>query len=286
MGVYPRMSLAEARRTSTPTLWITFEVALSEYKSKLKVRRPEQVEWLLSDLRCNDLLSTATKVGLVAKLQEKAATAPVMANRMLTRWQDFFNFCVQQGWIQENPLAGVQRKFVGGKETSRNRVLSWEEIKSLMASPPTQYPHVLFYILLTGLRPSEAIWSLRNKVTRDIPTKTSVHSLPKSHLIHVVQRHADKLPLPASDETLSNAMRRKKLDYRPHDLRRTFVTRLADLGVAPHVVEKLVNHRLQGVMAVYNHAEYWPERHAAQRLWDRKLIELLRAATLSHDPSS
>lgn len=28
--------------------------------------------------------------------------------------------------------------------------------------------------------------------------------------------------------------------------------------------------------AVYNHAEYWAERNAAQRLWDKKLISLVR----------
>jgi integrase len=28
-----------------------------------------------------------------------------------------------------------------------------------------------------------------------------------------------------------------------HDLRRTFATRLAELGVLPHVIEQLLNHR-------------------------------------------
>jgi hypothetical protein len=39
----------------------------------------------------------------------------------------------------------------------------------------------------------------------------------------------------------------------------------------------MLNHKMEGVMAVYNHAEYWPERVAAQRLWDRKLQELRRS---------
>lgn len=40
----------------------------------------------------------------------------------------------------------------------------------------------------------------------------------------------------------------------------------------------LLGHKMQGVMAVYNHAEYWAERHAAQRVWDKKLISLWRTA--------
>jgi integrase len=62
---------------------------------------------------------------------------------------------------------------------------------------------------------------------------------------------------------------REKIDpaFRPHDLRRTFATRAADLGVAPHVIEKILNHRLQGVMAVYNRAEYETERTEAMQTW-------------------
>jgi integrase len=190
-----------------------------------------------------------------------------MANRMLTRWKDFLNFCEQQGWVTNNPLAIVQRKFVGGKEGSRDRVLSWDETKQI--DDP-----VLWFILLTGLRPSEAIWALKHRKAVDIPTKTTLHTLPKSHLIRWFLKR--KLALPSSHLTLSNRLRRAGATYRPHDLRRTFVTRLNEMGVAPYVVEKLVNHKLQGVMAVYNHAEYWPERNAAQRLWDRKLITQLR----------
>ena len=283
VGKYPVMSLADARRTLTVTLCITSEVALKTYKSKLKVQCPEQIEWLLRPIEKFEL--SASKKDLVAVLQKKAETAPVLANRMLTRWQDFFNFCVQQGWLENNPLLGVQRKFIGGKEKSRNRVLSWEEIKDLYSKPPIVHYKVLYFILLTGLRPSEALWVLKHRRTKDVPTKMGHNTLPHSHLIQYALKQ--KFVLPASDLTMSNAMRRKGLTYRPHDLRRTFVTRLNDLGVAPYVVEKMVDHKLQGVMAVYNHAEYWPERNAAQRLWDRKLIALWRSVLAQDsDPCS
>ncbi len=64
-------------------------------------------------------------------------------------------------------------------------------------------------------------------------------------------------------------------EFSPHDLRRTFRSRLADLGVAPHVAEKCLNHELGGVLAVYDRGEYLPERKAAFALWGRKVAALL-----------
>jgi integrase len=51
--------------------------------------------------------------------------------------------------------------------------------------------------------------------------------------------------------------------WRLHDLRRTAVTKMADLRVAPHIIEAIVNHvsgYRVGVAGVYNHAEHWDEK--------------------------
>lgn len=278
IGHYPGLSLAEARRvsqnleTATATA-ISPATAIAVYKSKLQVRRPEQVERLLAPLHEKISLAAMTRRELMQTLQEKATQAPVMANRMLTRWQDFFNFCVQQGWLDANPLAGVQRKFVGGKEKSRDRVLNWPEVEAflrLVLDPHTKL--ALYFILATGLRPSEALWVMRHRKLVDIPTKTVSHRVPAVPHVKAILRLVKKVPV--SHLTLSNALRRKKVGYTPHDLRRTFATRLSDLGVMPHVVEKCLNHKMIGVMQVYNHAEYWEERVAAMKLWGRKLSQL------------
>jgi hypothetical protein len=66
-----------------------------------------------------------------------------------------------------------------------------------------------------------------------------------------------------------------------HDLRRTMVTVMNEqLGVAPHVVEAVVNHTSgaakRGVAGVYNRALYAAEKRQAQDLWAehvRSLIE-------------
>ena len=56
-------------------------------------------------------------------------------------------------------------------------------------------------------------------------------------------------------------------NLRIHDLRRTFRSRIADLGVAPHVAEKLIAHRLGGVLQIYDRAEYLPERVKLMQAW-------------------
>ncbi len=40
--------------------------------------------------------------------------------------------------------------------------------------------------------------------------------------------------------------------FTPHDLRRTMRTRLAELGVSDIVAERVLGHKLQGMLAVYN----------------------------------
>ena len=52
--------------------------------------------------------------------------------------------------------------------------------------------------------------------------------------------------------------------------RRTVATRLADLGVQPHVVEAVLNHisgHKAGVAGVYNRASYAHEKRHALDLW-------------------
>ena len=68
-----------------------------------------------------------------------------------------------------------------------------------------------------------------------------------------------------------------KFKFKPHDLRRTGATRMGDLNppVEPHVVEKILNHKMEGVMAVYNLNDYFPARKLALQRWGDRVQELL-----------
>lgn len=65
--------------------------------------------------------------------------------------------------------------------------------------------------------------------------------------------------------------------WRLHDMRRTGVTRLAALGFAPHVCDRLLNHvqgAIQGVAAIYQRHEFLPERKAALEAWAKHVVAL------------
>jgi hypothetical protein len=65
--------------------------------------------------------------------------------------------------------------------------------------------------------------------------------------------------------------------WRLHDLRRTAVSGMARLGVAPHVADKILNHTagtISGVAAVYQRHEFMHERKAALDEWGRHIEEI------------
>ena len=64
-----------------------------------------------------------------------------------------------------------------------------------------------------------------------------------------------------------------------HDLRRTVVTGMNELGIQPHVVEAVVNHlsgvAKAGVAGVYNRALYATEKRMALQAWADHLDQIL-----------
>ena len=65
-------------------------------------------------------------------------------------------------------------------------------------------------------------------------------------------------------------------DY--HDLRRTLVTGLAELGIQQHVIEAVVNHvsgHKAGVAGIYNRATYSQEKRIALQNWAEHVASLI-----------
>ena len=81
-----------------------------------------------------------------------------------------------------------------------------------------------------------------------------------------------------------------------HDLRRTFGTKLAELRVPPHVVERLLNHKLgsianqtggvvSAIAEVYNRHAYLPEMREAIEKWEVYLTSLLANDARRSEPA-
>jgi hypothetical protein len=67
--------------------------------------------------------------------------------------------------------------------------------------------------------------------------------------------------------------------WRLNELRRTVVSGMARLGVAPHVADKILNHQsgtISGVAAVYQRHEFMVEREEGIRRWGSYVANLQR----------
>jgi integrase len=67
-------------------------------------------------------------------------------------------------------------------------------------------------------------------------------------------------------------------DWTHHDLRRTAATGMAEIGIAPHIVEALLNHvsgHKGGVAGIYNRADYETQKRHALTAWGVHLINIV-----------
>ena len=80
-----------------------------------------------------------------------------------------------------------------------------------------------------------------------------------------------------------------------HDIRRTFGTGLARLKVPPHIVERLLNHKLgsignqtdsvvSAVAEIYNRHLYMDEMREALVKWEAFLASLIEPRNMTSEP--
>jgi integrase len=203
------------------------------------------------------------------------------------------SFGVATGLIERNILIGTKRP---QPEQQRDRVLDEAELRAvwLASDPSSDYGAIIRLLLLTGQRREEvggmrwpeldldrARWTLppertKNRRPHHIPlSKQAVAILaarPRIEGREAVFGRSDGKGFSG----WSKCKQRLDADValaRPwvvHDLRRTVVTGMAEIGVAPHVIEATVNHvsgHKGGVAGIYNRATLMPERKVALQRW-------------------
>jgi integrase len=60
-----------------------------------------------------------------------------------------------------------------------------------------------------------------------------------------------------------------------HDIRRTVASGLQGVGIAPHVIERVLNHKTGGIQRVYQRHEYGKEKREALDRWAEHIARLL-----------
>jgi integrase len=305
LGAWPTLTLAVAREkvaalvgrnVSNVTLGELLEVWYRDQVEK-QYRRPHEVEGYI------DRIEPALKVVKLRNLERLEVRqalrryaekrGPVAANRALSILKTALRFAVDAGYIETSPLDRLSAELVGGAEASRERVLIDDEIRALWAAE-SQHSALLRFLLLTGQRIGEAQRALWSHVRGDrwhIPAEHAKNG--RAHWVALARQtlallrgqdeSRDLIFGTATDTGVQAYLRRwcerEEIDpaFTPHDLRRTTATRLNSLGVMPHVVEKILNHKMQGVMATYNRADYEAERVEAMQKWSDELDRIVSA---------
>lgn len=272
-----------------------------------RVKRPDIIKEMLDrDLipRLGNLRIAEVKPldvdGMIRAIVDRGA--PVMANRVLATTKAVFDYAIRRHWITENPAAAFRRIDAGGEEKARTRALSEDELTRLLRAFRDSGPAFIGYalavklLLVTAVRVSELIeapwtefdldapepvWRLpasRIKTQRDFTIPLPVQAVEwlreikrtsiASDYVFPARRRQGKPTMSPATLTWALAEIKHGLDhFTPHDLRRTARTCLARLGVAPHVAERCLNHKLPGINDTYDTHDYLAERRLALGAW-------------------
>lgn len=248
----------------------------------------------------------ARRVGDIAKADVQqvmdelmAAGTPSAARHAFAAIRKFFNWCVERGLIAQSPCLAMRPP---AKHTSRDRVLSDGELSAILHAAESQglpFGPIVQLLALTAQRRGEvvgmrweeidvraALWEIPADRTKNhrphvVPLTPAVlailNSLPRDFdtpYVFPARGHADRPYSGYSKGKRELDVLSGQSGWTLHDLRRTAATGMAKAGVAPHVVERLLNHvsgSFGGVAGVYNRFGYLDEMRDALLRWERHL---------------
>ncbi|MCS3761658.1 integrase [Bradyrhizobium centrosematis] len=257
------------------------------------------------EIEANDIFSIVDETrcsGAPGLVRRSEGPTDSRARAMLSTLSMMFSWLAQQRRVSRNPCAEVHRP---DTPKPRDRVLSNAEVIkfwSACENEPVNFAAPLKLLLITGCRLNEVAGMRQSELSDDrtawvipgIRTKNGLpHTVPLPQLATDILR--DALPRTARNDfafstTGSSPMSgwskvkgRLDLDmgvlgWRLHDLRRTAATGMAELGIAPHIVEAVLNHisgAKAGVAGTYNRAQYNSEKRVALAQWAEHLTRLI-----------
>lgn len=291
LGHHPAMKLKQARllaleaALSGEVSSLTIEQLAREFSESLELeqKRPEQAKGYLERAIVPALgrrrVIEVTPADIADVIRQYRSRGPRAADCLRSVARAMFGFAVEIGIRPDNPAGTLTRRVSGYRPEARARVLSDDEIR-LIWSVDHDHGRLLRFLLLTGLRIGEAQNGEQEADRWHVSPQLSKNG--RSHWVHLTPTALAQLPLLATTPTavqswVSRWLMREGIHDRfvPHDLRRTAATRLATAGTEPFIIERVLNHTLQGVMGTYNRAEYEPERIAAALTLERVLLDIV-----------
>ena len=226
--------------------------------------------------------------------------------RTFLKWvKSFYLWCALEELCDASPAALIPLKHIA-KEVRRDRVLSDAELSQILKAADFEggsFAAAIRLLLLTACRRNEILELRRREINgvKIVLPKERVktgretgkgHVLPLSDgmrkalaLVKYDALQPEEFVLPSSrpgvhvhETTLKKAVDSSiKGDIAPwtlHDLRRTASTRMNEIGILPHVVERILNHSKKGIEGTYNLAGYDDEVKSALDKWSKHVAKL------------
>ncbi|MBI3393781.1 MAG: site-specific integrase [Nitrospirae bacterium] len=210
------------------------------------------------------------------KTRRLGEVSAASVNRALAVLRCAFNVTMREWeWCRDNPVVRVKRE---KEPPGRDRWLSAEEEGRVLQAAPPWFREVITFAVNTGMRQGEILslrWSsvdlFRRTVTverskngekRTVPIneavltilkeKSRVRSL-KADLVFHSEAHTAIDPANLR-HVFGKALEKAKIeDFRFHDLRHTFATRLVQAGVDMYKVQRLLGHKTPTMTQRYAH---------------------------------
>jgi integrase len=116
-----------------------------------------------------------------------------------------------------------------------------------------------------------------------------VKQRPNSNLVFGRGRVRAGLTLNGVDEKIDKQIKKAggtpPPDWTVHDIRRTFRTRMAALGISMDVGERLVGHvgHFTRMVRTYDRHKYWPEKRQALAMWEANLRAIIDGTAAKFD---
>jgi integrase len=301
LGSDPQAKKIEHRARAAETLEATSVRYLAYQRTRLKPRSFEQVETHLTKHWAplkGVPVSEITQRTVSARLGEIAAErGPFAANRARATLSTFFGWAMSEGIADANPVINTNRQT---DEKARDRVLTDAELVAIWnACRDDDYGCIVQLLILTGQRRDEVgavlkselslgarKWNIprertKNGLAHEVPLSNMAIGILEAAILREGREGRDRIfgegdaghgfsgwskAKSALDDRIEEMTRARPAPWRLHDLRRTAATRMADLGVQPHVIEAVLNHisgHKAGVAGIYNRTSYAAEKRQA-----------------------
>jgi integrase len=219
-------------------------------------------------------------------------------NLVFSNLSRFLSWCIKQELIEHNPCNSLDRDEHPKRGRARDHVPSIDEIKAVWEAANAESQRDLVrFLLLTPLRRNEASglkWSevdlQRGRICIEASRmkKREAHELPLSPAALKILGDrgpgaADGLVFPsvmvgkryAGWDYLTNRIRKrigqgeaaKAQRFNFHDIRRAFVSHLAEHGFDIDLLDQCLAHKRSGTLGVYQRASRMAERGRAMEAW-------------------